>query len=218
MEWRVGDGGRGPPGEHLHSHPRLAQSYRPTRRWRRFYRIRLSFDQRRAGAQPGVATVQIRPALFSRSWFTFRRIARNPCVCARFEIAHRPEENISYGAWIWASVYRIFEAVANILVVQYEFLALLLALIAISIRRATQREERRWNWSHGYVSNFAGSTRSPIFSLWAKGIRCRCLSKKTVSGQQQFRLTPRSSLGRPRLHLGLELSAGFLIALSDVAV
>lgn len=63
-----------------------------------------------------------------------------------------------------------------------------------------------------------GSTRSPIFSLWAKGIRCRCLSKKTVSGQQQFRLTPRSSLGRPRLHLGLELSAGFLIALSDVAV
>ena len=26
-----------------------------------FYRIRLSFDQRRAGAQPGVATVQIRP-------------------------------------------------------------------------------------------------------------------------------------------------------------
>jgi hypothetical protein len=33
--------GRGPPGEHLHSHPGLAQGYRPTRRWRRFYRIRL---------------------------------------------------------------------------------------------------------------------------------------------------------------------------------
>ena len=30
----------------------LAQGYRPTRRWRRFYRIRLSFDQRRAGG-PG---------------------------------------------------------------------------------------------------------------------------------------------------------------------
>jgi hypothetical protein len=32
------------------------------RRWRRFYRIRLSSDQRRAGAQRGVATVQIHPA------------------------------------------------------------------------------------------------------------------------------------------------------------
>ena len=35
VKWNgVGDGGRGPPGEHLHSHPGLAQSYRPTRRWR----------------------------------------------------------------------------------------------------------------------------------------------------------------------------------------
>jgi hypothetical protein len=44
------------------SHPRLAQGFWPTLRWRRFCRIRLSFDQRRAGAQPGVATVQIHPA------------------------------------------------------------------------------------------------------------------------------------------------------------
>jgi hypothetical protein len=80
MEWRVGDGGRWPPEEHLHSHPGLAQSYRPTRPWRRFYRIRLSFDQRRAGAQPGVATVQIRPAPPTSLYIlpTFWRTGENP--------------------------------------------------------------------------------------------------------------------------------------------
>ena len=46
--------------EHLPSETR--SGLRPTLRWRRFYRIRLSFDQRRAGAQPRVATVQIHPA------------------------------------------------------------------------------------------------------------------------------------------------------------
>ena len=30
VKWNgVVDGGRGPPGEHLHSHPGLAQGYRP---------------------------------------------------------------------------------------------------------------------------------------------------------------------------------------------
>ena len=75
MEWRVGDGGHGPPGEHLHSHPGLAQGYRPTRRWRRFYRIRLSFDPRRAGAQPGVTRFKFTPLAGSvdiRSTFAFR--------------------------------------------------------------------------------------------------------------------------------------------------
>lgn len=59
MEGR--DGGRGPPGKHLHSHPGLAQGYRPTRRWRRLYRIRLSFDPTPSKRATRGREVQISP-------------------------------------------------------------------------------------------------------------------------------------------------------------
>ena len=53
--------GRGPAGEHLHSHPGLAQSYRPPALAALLIEFGSRFDQRREGVQPGVATVKFAP-------------------------------------------------------------------------------------------------------------------------------------------------------------